>query len=113
MASLYANKKYPNDNGWQDRHDSAVNAAPHRASKNLFETFIVRSLQAWEGYALAHKERYESLIGDDGVLGPAWEQIGDGLRTLLNGETGRLDCGTLDAFLLDTMSENGVDVEIN
>ena len=58
-----------------------------------------------------HKARFESAIGEDYVLGPQWQAIGEGLRGLLNGETGRLDCGTLDGFILATLDENGIDTE--
>src|SRR5437879_5850167 len=94
----------PNTSGWQDRHDAALNSP-----RSAFEKALTQMLNGWEAYADAQKARYDSLIGDDGVLGPNWEAIGDALRGLLNGESGRLDCGTVDAFLLDTMSENGVD----
>lgn len=53
--------------------------------------------------------RTYGLIGQDGVLGPAWQEIGEAIRTLLNGEAGRLDCGTLDSILLDAMQANGLD----
>jgi hypothetical protein len=47
-------------------------------------------------YADAHHRTYESPIGDDGVLGDAWESALRSLVALLNGETGRLDCGDVD-----------------
>jgi hypothetical protein len=68
-------------------------------------------LRAWEKYATAHKARFDSTIGEDYVLGPRWEEIGMGIRGLLNGETGRLDCGTLDAFILQTLTGNGVSTD--
>lgn len=104
MATLLANWKHPNENGWADRHDEAV-----KLSHLQFEQPIVAMLQGWAKYAEDHKARYESNIGDDGVLSDPWKEIGLGIRALLNGETGRLDCGTLDAFILDTLNENGVD----
>ena len=104
MATILANRQYPNENGWADRHDEAI-----KLSQLQFEQPVVAMLKGWEKYAKDHKARYESNIGDDGVLGDPWKEIGLGIRTLLNGETGRLDCGTLDAFILDTLNENGVD----
>jgi hypothetical protein len=41
------------------------------------------------------------------VIGDAWEEIGRAILVLLNGETGRLDCGTLDAFIRDTLESEG------
>jgi hypothetical protein len=72
-----------------------------------FEVPIVRMLHFWEMYAAEHRSRWEAPIGEDYVLGPAWQRQGEAIRELLNGETGALDCGTLDAFILDTMRENG------
>lgn len=62
-------------------------------------------------YATAHRDMYDSPIGDDGVLGPAWLDALKGLRTLLNGETGDLDCGDFDARIVALASENGFDGE--
>lgn len=110
QPSLYANPKLPNTNGWQDQHNEAINEAitdPRRA----FETPIVHMLKGWAKYAAQHYARYQSPIGSDYVLGPAWRNIGLGIRALLNGECGRLDCGTLDAFIVDTLHANGMDDE--
>jgi hypothetical protein len=48
-------------------------------------------------------------VGEDHFLGKSWARQGFALRELLNGETGRLDCGTLDAILCDNLSEQGFD----
>lgn len=92
-------------NKWRDNHLRAI-LAPSGPERPL-----VRMLHGWYEYAQVHQDRFQSKIGEDYVLGPQWEAIGDALRTLLNGECGRLDCGTVDAFLLNTMGENGVDVD--
>lgn len=89
MLSLKANPKLPGD--WKERHNSAVDSYISAVSD--------------------HRARYESPIGDDGVLGPEWRDIGLGIRGLLNGETGRLDCGTLDAFILDTLKAEGIETD--
>ena len=68
-------------------------------------------IQGWVMYAHRHQARYGSLVGDDGVLGPEWASIGNALRGLLNGETGRFNCGTLDRLLLDVATDNGVNLE--
>ncbi len=105
MTSLLAGSKGADTNGWKARHNRAV-CHPRGAERP-----IVHMAQGWAEYAHKHATRYSSPIGDDGVLGPAWEQIGDGLRTLLNGECGALDCGTVDGFVLDTMRDNGVNMD--
>lgn len=70
---------------------------------------VWRMLTAWGAYADTHRGRFASLIGDDGVLGPEWQAIGQALRGLLNGECAGLDGGTVDAIILDTMTHNGID----
>lgn len=60
------------------------------------EVPIVRMYDAWRLYAQNHQRRYDSPIGHDAVLGPAWAAIGSAIVDLLNGESGRIDCGTLD-----------------
>lgn len=92
-------------NRWDIQHNEAIDWP-----KGL-EAAIVKMLLFWEMYAKEHQKRNESPIGDDYVLGPEWRDIGLAIRGLLNGETGRLDCGTLDAFILETMRENGVETE--
>jgi hypothetical protein len=104
IPTLLANPNLPNDTGWQDRHNTAIRLP------NSQEDPLVRMLQGWANYAMRHGTNYDSSIGDDGVLGPEWEAIGNGLLGLLNGNLGRLDAGTLDAFIRDTMSANGIDV---
>jgi hypothetical protein len=93
----------PDTTGWQARHNAAL------TTPQPTEAGIVRLLHGWADYADIHKRRYESGIGDDGVLGPAWAAIGANVRTLLNGETGRLDCGTLDSFICSTLTAEGFD----
>lgn len=96
----------PNDTGWQTRHMAAIRMA------HPTEAPIVGLCLSWAAYADAHRARYESGIGDDGVLGAEWEAIGSAIRGLLNGECGRLDCGTLDAFLHDTLHAEGFDPDV-
>ena len=114
MASMIAKDKSKNGgSGWDTRHNTALGYGlgwSPMAILTTHETTTVQMLSAWAGYARAHRERFESLIGEDYVLGPHWAEVGLGVRGLLNGETGRLDCGTLDAFILDTLSENGIDI---
>jgi hypothetical protein len=88
-------------NGWQDRHLAAI------IRPNATERPMVNLISAWVDYAAQHARRFDSKIGDDGVLGPEWAQIGAALHGLLNGETGRLDCGTLDAIIHDNLTTEG------
>lgn len=94
---------YPDTTQWKQRHLDAVTLPRNN------EVPIVQALRAWLYYADMHRNRYESGIGEDGVLGPAWAQWGDALRQLLNGDCGRLDCGTLDSILCNTLTDEGFD----
>jgi hypothetical protein len=104
--TMFADSKFPNDTGWQDRHANAV-IKPHEG----FESAMVQMLRGWTEYAETVKAKYDSLIGNDYVLGPEWEAIGKGIEGLLNGECGRIDCGTIDGYIRDTLKANGSEVK--
>ncbi len=74
------------------------------------EAPIVNGLDAWLAYAEQAK-KYGHGIGEDYVLGDPWAAWGFALLELLNGATGRLDCGTLDAILRDTLEAEGWDTD--
>jgi hypothetical protein len=85
---------------WGERHQTAflqasrLNVALRPAQ--AFEVALGDMLRALAAYADAHKARYESEIGTDGVLGQEWLAMASAFLGLLNGESGRFDCGTLD-----------------
>jgi hypothetical protein len=115
MATLYA-KSTPNGSHWTDRHNQAVADAnnPNHKAFNATEkhsSALLHMLTAWKSYATAHEAQFEGKIGNDYVLGAAWQEIGEALRTLLNGELGGLDGGTVDGYILDTMKENGINTD--
>ena len=92
---------------WKERHAQAwVNPKPG------FEQALVGLTKAISIYAQAYEEEFEeedtsqSTIHHDGVLGPAFIDIVEGIRTLLNGPTGmRLDAGTIDSLLYNLLSK--------
>lgn len=106
-AKITAKPSISHITDWAHRHNRAI------AQPSLHNGEIIAPLiEAWARYAEGYRYQFpESKLGDDYVLGEAWKQIGCELRTLLNGPCGRLDCGTLDAFILDTMNEAGIDTE--
>jgi hypothetical protein len=112
MADMLASVTMPNTGGWKDRHNAAVHRSAYAQPPVKFETAIGLMVRGWQQYAKDHKAEYESPIGDDGVLGPEWLAIGKALLGLLNGQCGRFDCGTLDAFIRDTVHENGFPDEL-
>ena len=81
-------------NNWATRHNKAV-SHPTKAEQG-----IIDACYALEAMADAHAERYAAVIAEDGVLGDCWLKILHGVRGMLNGETGRLDCGTVDGWLV-------------
>lgn len=104
MKDIYWKPKaasLPSSNGWGERHAAAL-VAPHGA-----EIGIAVGFKGWCAYADLHWKRYSSEIGEDSVLGPAWAQWGAALRTLLNGELGRLDAGTLDGIIANNLEVQG------
>lgn len=64
-------------------------------------------ISAWEHMATLHNEAYGDFIGEDYVLGEPWRDIGLAIIELLNGETGRLDCGTIDREVRECLRDNG------
>lgn len=63
---------------------------------------IVTLRSALIQYGVYYSERFEGCkLGEDHLLGSGWLQIAKGYLVLLNGETGRLDCGSLDGELRD------------
>jgi hypothetical protein len=103
---MKANPKLANMGNWQNRHNAAVE---HPAAG--FERAIITMLRGWLEYAEVHHAQYESLIGDDGVLGDEWRDLGKAIHGLLDGMTGRLDCGTLSTLIHDTLKANGIEEE--
>lgn len=91
-------------NGWRVRHNEAV--------KNPagFEVAIMGLLLGLESYRVEHALHYASNVGDDGVLSDGVADIAEGVRTLLNGEIGRLDAGTIDGYLVAVLRECGRDL---
>lgn len=94
-ASLTKIGRKASRDAWAVRHVAAWTRPSHA------EAPIVRIVEALAEYADRHAARYGSDISDDGVLGAGWRSIGDGVIKLLNGETGGLDCGTVDALIRD------------
>lgn len=96
----FGHERRENLEPWQNRHRVAW--AQGGAIRAM--------LEAWADYADGHSARYEESVGADYFLGVEWANIGKGIRALLNGETGALDCGTLDGFLVDTLTAEGFEV---
>lgn len=79
---------------WGERHVRLFQAPVKKEARALVHLITGLAL-----YADAHEAAYESGIGEDAVLGEHWADIAEGIRGLLNGETGGLDAGTLNSLL--------------
>lgn len=109
-AAGYSDPKFAKEH-WAISHDAAWRRVLLPVAGAMHETCMVAMLKGWRDYAREHETQFDSKIGDDGFLGPQWLQLGKALRALLNGETGRLDCGTVDGFILDTLQAHGFSEE--
>jgi len=89
MSILDPNEKTPDTSGWKKRHMMEVKRGHP----------VAAMVEALNRYAVMHAERYSAPLADDGVLGPAWLDAAKGVRALLNGECGGLDCGTVDGAI--------------
>ena len=105
MSPMFLNSqtglKMPNNTRWQTRHVEAL------YNPKGFERAIVTMLQGWANYADEVRAKYAIVVGDDSVLGPEWKRAGLAIHALLNGECGRLDCGTLSTFIYATLTSEG------
>lgn len=107
LIKLYERPKAHGEfTGWAKEHECAVYHPREDSERAIVELFTGRLR-----YADAHRRRYESGIGCDGVLGEEWAAIGKSLIGLLNGECGRLDCGTLDSLARNVLHSEGFDPE--
>jgi hypothetical protein len=91
---------------WQGRHNDAI------TMPRGFESPIVAIFGALESYARQHARRFESSIAEDSYLGPVWFTMARALLDLLNGETGGLDCGTIDGAVRKLAVELGYTEEL-
>ncbi len=111
LASTRAKSFQGND--WGRRHVAAWEDIPGPVDPGVRarERALRLAIVGWAMIAETHMMMYGSPMGDDGFLGPAWVQMGEGLRAQLNGQCGRFDCGTLDALILDISHAVGAPLE--
>jgi hypothetical protein len=81
----------PTPADWLIRHNQAIQ------QPRGIERAIVALRAGLLEYSLQYGESFEGCeLGQDGFLGDAWLDAARAYLALLNGPTGRLDCGTLD-----------------
>lgn len=89
----------------------ASHQAALRSPRPGHETAIVRLRAGIRYYCAAHERQFDRPVGSDYVLGPVVLEMIECYRSLLlNGETGRLDCGALDAEMLQLAEDAELDV---
>jgi len=76
-----------------------------------YELPIYHLIRGLAQYGAAAMTAHGSKIGDDQVLGPALKNIADSILTLLNGDIGRFDGGTLDKLVRAICVEYGVELD--
>jgi len=87
---------------WNREHEEAM-----RNPRPGFERGITGLIRSLAELAKAHYDRYGVYIFEDGYLGDEWSQILSSAHAMLNGETGRLDCGTLSRQIEDLRTSGG------
>lgn len=85
------------------REHQARHNAEWSHPRNPFAAALRKMFDGWTDYAAAHKARYDTSIGKDYVIGEYWADLGHDIRRLLDGETGALDCGSVDHLIRETM----------
>lgn len=86
---------------WQHDHNMAL-CAPVG-----IEIALTHLVNGWVKYVSRYEGLYHKQIGHDPILGAQWAIIGEGIRALLTGPTGRLDSETLDALIVATLEAQG------
>lgn len=89
---------------WRDRHAAAL-----RKPCVGFEEALVKLSEGWRLYMIAVQFEHEGSSEDDEFLRGAWVRIGQGILDLLNGPTGRIDRGIMDAALREEFTFRGVE----
>lgn len=93
-------------NSWGARHHACWRRGVGTAGA------IANLVTSAAAYADEYARHFEGKIGDDGVLGDEWGRILRGIIGLLDGESGNLDCGTVDSLLREMARSQGYDKEL-
>lgn len=92
--------------GWKTRHDAAM-----RNPNGDGERAIVYLAEGIRLYALQYHKDCGMPIGEDNVLGPAFDNLTKGFLALLDGEVGRrLDRGILAEVVDSIRLQNGLEL---
>ena len=107
LDRLVKDRIYAGENRQLQQHAVAL-SSPFGIERAIFDM-----LRGWLHYVDEYRRDTESGIGEDRVLGPEWRDLGRALYGLLNGPTGRLDCGTLYRVIDETLKAEGFEHGLN
>lgn len=72
-----------------------------------FEDALAHLVKGLIAYKRAYLARYQVEVSADPVLGDDWLSIARGICNLLEGDSGRFDCPTLDGLVRSTADSAG------
>jgi hypothetical protein len=72
-----------------------------------FENALAHLIRGLVGYAEVYQARYKVPIASDVALRVDWLKIAQGIAGLLDGDTGRFDCPSLDGLIRSTAESAG------
>ncbi len=76
------------------------------------ERAIGHLLRGLVAYVDGYKEEFDSHVGSDYVLGEHVKDVALSIIGLLNGPTGRLDCGTVDREIRELCKLAEIDLDV-
>jgi hypothetical protein len=108
LAHRYKWERRTTSTGWAERHAAAWTDS---SIGKLTTAAVCYADDYRKSYGSDAGDQYPTQLGSDYVLGDAWFQMIDGIRTLLNGDLGDLDGGSCDALLVALLEGEGFDVD--
>lgn len=72
-----------------------------------FEDALAHLVRGLIAYRAAYVERYQVEISADPALAESWAETARGILGLLDGDTGRFDCATIDGMIRSTAANAG------
>lgn len=92
-----------------DSHHSVTPDWKKLHAQAMRDTPVGQMVVALSEYADMYRNRFESKLGDDYVLGEGWRDAVKGVMVLLNGELHGLDGGLTDRQLRHMLTTEGFD----
>lgn len=104
MRGKYQDRLYalPARTRWADQHVRTITEG---------DNALAAMIGGWLAYADQYRLQFGGNIGDDGVLGDPWADVGKNLLRLLNGDLGGMDGGTLDRVIRRTLHDEGYEAD--